>query len=614
MGKTENDSLVLVRVDMMLDSLDRLAQTENSAVRFYAELLSQLKLCLAAVDCCILVCVQPGRWNSLIATSPRFGVQAVEQLTRFAMQNHATLPAWWHVEEASSKWIGLGLQGGRWTAGGIVALLPTADPTGNTAELGPANTTAMHELLEAFAEIANRFQWKHGFLQVDPQSIEVRSVAASILACKTATEADKVLADGARCLIDADRVTLVRLGSRMRDYQTLAISGHPTVDLQSSFVRSLHRHLFATGSDHKSFDRLAEWATEVGSAVAVSYPIAGTSLLVMEWFDEGRYVHNASRIESAIPWLTVAWQSHSRPNTKGLQTLLLKLVVLSICVACSIIFFASATELTIHSQGTLQPSEQRFVFAPAEGYVDKIHVADGQLVRIGEIIATMESPQLQLQINQVASEIGIVDQKRNGLNITLNQLEPADDPSNVTGSRLAGEIQELESRRQSLLEQKELLDRENERLKLRSPIDGTLMAWEVERHLENRPVRRGDLLFRVASLEEQWRIESTVADWESGYVVDVQRAQRLENKPLSVEFVLATASELRGVARIDQIGNTMRDVNGSPQLDLVVIPNTRIENPRLGTSATVSIPCGRFPRWFVWTRSILDAVRRRFWF
>ena len=627
MGNSGDGNLVLARVDMMLDSLDRLAQTESSAVRFYGELLSQLKIVLAATDCCILVCIQPGRWHSQAATSPHFGVQAVERLTTFATQSGAILPARWHVEEESGRWIGLGLQSSRWTAGGIVARLPLSDPTGNASESRPAITTAMVELLEAFAEIVNRFQLKHGFLTVDPLSSEVRAVTASILACKTANEADKVTVDGARCLIDADRVTLVCAGTRMRDYQTLAISGHPTVDLQSNFVRSLHQRLFSIRSDQKSFGQLAEWSTEVGSAVAVSYPIATLagvspnlsriavdSLLVLEWFDEERYVHNASRIESSLPWLTVAWQSHTRSKSKGLQTLLLKWVILTVCVAGCVLFFVSPTELTIHAQGTLQPSEQRFVFAPAEGYVDKVLVVDGQLVRSGEIIAAMESPQLQLQINHVDAEIGIVDQKRDGLNITLNQLKPADDPSNVTGSRLAGEVQELESRRQNLIEQRALLDREHERLQLRSPINGTLIAWELERHLENRPVRRGDVLFRIASLAGQWQIESTVPDWESGYVVNAQRFQRAENTPLAVEFVLASASELRGVGRIDQMGNTMRDVNGSPQMELVVSPNLPVENPRLGTSATVSIPCGQFPRWFVWTRSILDAVRRRFWF
>lgn len=622
MANPGGENLVLARVDMMLDSLDRLAQTESSPTRFYAELLGQLKLVLGAIDCCIVARIQPGRWSSLAATSAMFGAQAAQHLTTFATKNAAILPARWLDEAPDSRWIGYGLHGNNWTADGIVALLPMVCPAGS-----PANTRAMHELLEAFAEILNRFQLKQGFTQADPQSNEIRAIVGSILACKTTKEADKGLVDGARCLIDADRVTLVQRGPGRDGCRTLAISGHPKVDTKSNFVHSLQRHLVSVNTNSQSNELLADWAEEIGSKIAILYPIEqrtgvstdgsrvkANSLLVLEWFEEERYVHNVLRIDSALPWLSVAWQSHPRSRTSiAMNTRLPRWCIVVVVLACFAWFFARPTELTILSQGTLQPLEQRFVFAPAEGYIDKIHVADGQLVRTGEVIATMESPQLQLQINQVSAEIGIVGQKRDGINITLNQLKPAEDQSNVTGSRLAGEVQELEARRQNLLEQKKLLEREQERLQLRSPINGTMIAWEFERHLENRPVRRGDLLFRVASLEDQWRIESTVADWESGYVFEAQRAKLEESKPLVVEFVFASASKERGTGKVGQFSNTMRDVNGSQQLDVVVAPDFRIENPRLGTSATVSIPCGQFPRWFVWTRSILDAVRRRFW-
>ena len=217
-------------------------------------------------------------------------------------------------------------------------------------------------------------------------------------------------------------------------------------------------------------------------------------------------------------------------------------------------------------------------------------------------------------VNQIAAEIGLVDQKRAGLNITLNQLKPADDPTNLTGSRLAGEVQELEARRANLVEQKQLLDREQERLQLRSPIDGTVIAWEVEKYLENRPVRRGDTLLRVAALDHRWRLESAVADWESGYVVEAYRALQAENKPLSVEYVLASSPGVRRSGKVLNISSTMLEVDGGQHLEVLVEPDALLESRRLGTSVTVSIPCGQFPRWFVWTRSILDAVHRRFWF
>ena len=328
-----------------------------------------------------------------------------------------------------------------------------------------------------------------------------------------------------------------------------------------------------------------------------------------------RYLANAAKIEPMLPWLTDAWQGRSRPvNRSVLRSKLLKWISVAVCLGGGIIYFMSPTELVILAQGTLQASEQRFVFAPAEGYVDKIYVADGQIVQSGEVVATISSPPLQLQVNQIAAEIGLTDQKRAGLNITLNQLKPADDPTNLTDSRLAGEVQELEARRANLVEQKQLLDREQERLQLRSPIDGTVIAWEVEKYLENRPVRRGDTLLRIAALDQQWRLESTVADWESGYVVEAYGAMQAEHKSLAVEYVLASSPGVKRTGNVLSISSTMLDVDGGQHLEVMVEPDEMQESRRLGTSVTVSIPCGRFPRWFVWTRSILDAVHRRFWF
>ena len=119
---------------------------------------------------------------------------------------------------------------------------------------------------------------------------------------------------------------------------------------------------------------------------------------------------------------------------------------------------------------------------------------------------------------------------------------------------------------------------------------------------------------RIAALDHQWRLESTVADWESGYVVEAYRAMQAEKKSQAVEYVLASSPGMRRTGKILSISNTMLDVAGSQHLEVMVEPDAMLESRRLGTSVTVSIPCGQFSRWFVWTRSILDAVHRRFWF
>ncbi len=608
----------MARVDRSLNELDQLARKESSPSRFYGELLRQLKLLLPASDCCIVTRIQPERLVAIAATTPTFGGQAEQFLSKSASQNPDGLPRQWVEQTQSVEWFSCCLRGPTWSEGGIVAMLPLATQMRSEKGDVPVSHSTISEMLSAFAEVVCSFQSQHSLLPSNSRSTEMRSIVRSILACNTAREADQVLVDGARCLLDADRVSLLR-SLHTSNSQTIAISDVSSVDAKSDVVLALNRlNLTANVSTHQN-QQLTNLASETGSAMALAIPIhdneSSRSFLVLEWAAMDRYLVNATKIEPILPWLTDAWQVRSRPvNRRVLRTRLSKWATVSVCLGGVMIYFMSPTELTILAQGTLQSSEQRFVFSPAEGYVDKIYVADGQSVPSGEVLATISSPQLQLQVNQIAAEIGLVDQKRAGLNITLNQLKPADDPTNLTGSRLAGEVQELEARRANLVEQKQLLDREQERLQLRSPIDGTVIAWEVEKYLENRPVRRGDTLLRVAALDHRWRLESTVADWESGYVVEAYRAMQAENKPLSVEYVLASSPGVRRSGKVLSISSTMLEVDGGQHLEVLVEPDALLESRRLGTSVTVSIPCGQFPRWFVWTRSILDAVHRRFWF
>ncbi len=622
-GGLPNNSLRLARVDHVLNELDRLALTDCFPTKFYAVLLGQLKLLLDAVDCSIVIPVHSRRWCAISATCTAFADEAERQLAGTGFDMPASEIAQWVTlaesdfapgESKTSKaaWLGRSLNGVNWSSGGILA------------KLSSPITAETKALLSAMADTAGGFHMRHELAQSASRSHEIRSVIGTMVACHEERKADRLLVDGARCLIDADRVSLVQTKGAGGTTKILAISGQPQLDPNACFNMAL-KQLFTKGDI--SDQQLDVFAKENGSAVAVLFPFgkltsntqapaprAPNTALLLEWFDRERYSQNASHVSSTLTWVTQVWHQLPRAKAKDLwKSRLVQWAIAAAIVTGTVLFFLSPTELTILAQGTLEPSEQRFVFAPADGYVDKIHIADGQRVVAGEIVVSLTSPQLQLQLNQVSAEIGIMEQKRDGLNIAINQLKSADDPANLTGSRLVGEVQELEAKRKSLVEQKKLLDREQERLQLRSPINGNVIAWEVDKYLENRPVRRGDTLLRIAALEQNWRIEATVVDWEAGYVTDANQKRTELNKPLTVEFVVSSSSGETHVGHVSQISDTMRDAGGSQRLDLEVRPDKPIQRPRLGTSATVSIPCGQFPRWFVWTRSIIDAVRRRFW-
>jgi len=52
------------------------------------------------------------------------------------------------------------------------------------------------------------------------------------------------------------------------------------------------------------------------------------------------------------------------------------------------------------------------------------------------VVAVLSSPSLQLQLNQIDSEITLTNQRSEGLNISLNQIRPNQEQAETLASRL----------------------------------------------------------------------------------------------------------------------------------------------------------------------------------
>ncbi|MBS0203647.1 MAG: biotin/lipoyl-binding protein [Planctomycetes bacterium] len=60
---------------------------------------------------------------------------------------------------------------------------------------------------------------------------------------------------------------------------------------------------------------------------------------------------------------------------------------------------------TIHAAFTLEPCSMQAVFAPIDGRLISIHVSDGQFVRSGDCLATLENTELEMQVLQLEHEV-----------------------------------------------------------------------------------------------------------------------------------------------------------------------------------------------------------------
>jgi hypothetical protein len=632
----------IAQVDQLLNELDRLSKLDIQPSKFYSELLRRLNHIVGSSVSWVVHASSESKWHVLACEGEQSQLDCCGWLTNELKKQPTAIPVQISQRDPSGAWIGVSLRPIGWTSGGIIIRLPASSPV--AADAGIA------EMLSAFCEIANSFQLNEPTQRWESLRGPLRAIANEIVTSENQATASRAFVNGVRSLLDADRVSLIRNNSGLntrvqQDVSVLAISNATLINTSSPVVQDLLAAAKSIIISPNPNQPLANLAKQHDMASAIAIPIAISSdnanehssnssrsenqdLLIIEWAVSDRYHSAALVIADVIPRLSDAWTHnqqavrvparvrHFFEQLQSSNGFVKKFFWLCMGIG-TLAYLLSHSELSIRGVGTLQPTTQRFLFAPADGYVESIFVKDGEQVLQDQIIARINSPALNIEQNRIDSEIELIEEMKSGFNVTLNQLQSNDEKSILLGGQLAGEIKELEKKHESLLTQRELILKEQKRMELRSPISGTVIAWDLESQLESRPVKLGDTLFRIADIgpvREQWRIEVPVADWESGYISNAMEKSSEKSSSMKVTFALPSTPRETWTGTLVNSGSSLYSYQGSQHLDFYVQLDEAIPEPRIGTTAIVSFPCGSSPRWFIFSRAMLDAIHRRFWF
>lgn len=133
---------------------------------------------------------------------------------------------------------------------------------------------------------------------------------------------------------------------------------------------------------------------------------------------------------------------------------------------------------------TVEPTERRLSLAPFEGLLATTHVAPGDVVVAGQVLATMDGRELQWELTGV-----VADQER-----AAQERDTAMASHDVAKSYMAAlEVERLAAR-------ETLLRDRIARLRVRSPLSGIVLAGGLDRR-ENVPVKIGQSLYEIAPLD-----------------------------------------------------------------------------------------------------------------
>lgn len=287
----------------------------------------------------------------------------------------------------------------------------------------------------------------------------------------------------------------------------------------------------------------------------------------------------------------------------------LAVVALVTAIVLSLIFVPK--DFNLEAEGTLMPEMRREVFAPIDGEVIEVLVDHNQLVQKGDVLVRLRNPDLEVQLTETEGQIltTLAEKTRVQGQLGLRrQLEPSDRRA------LEAEQNELEIKHQVLLEKRALQKKRAEDLVIKSPIDGIVVSWDVEKTLRSRPIMTGQVLLEVADLSQPLFLELELPEKREGHL-DAYIVQQNLVEPgskLDVTYILATDPDksLEAKLLVDRVSaRAEADDEHGAIIKMHAIPKQeplRDLKPRPGAKVIAKIQCGRRSSGFVFFHEIIE--------
>ncbi len=138
---------------------------------------------------------------------------------------------------------------------------------------------------------------------------------------------------------------------------------------------------------------------------------------------------------------------------------------------------------------TVEPASKSFVASPIDGRIREATVRPGDLVAQGQVLAHLDDEQLRWQLSAAQADYETASKKRD----------------TALANRAGGELRLAQLEQERIAVQLESLQRQLERLELRSPTDGVVVQGDWFQS-DGAPVSRGDMLFEIAAMDDM-RVE-----------------------------------------------------------------------------------------------------------
>lgn len=498
------------------------------------------------------------------------------------------------------------------------------------------------------SELAEKFERFAGQLF---RSLDVREVAATA-------------ANDGRLLTEADRLSVAVQYNKKTVVK--AISGQDSVNRRANLVRlmeAMASKVIATGETliysgqteqlaPQIEQPLADYVQESGSRMVMVVPLFETEPLIDE-SDEQKQPRKKEKKRVPIGGLIVEQVSESQPrpgladrvelisshigtalwNARAHNQLFLMplwrflgrrmrwlegrnlvktLLVLAVLASVILAMVFIPYEYRVEGEGQLMPEIQKDVFAPRDGDIIGVFVDSRDEVNRDQELVLIRDDELELEYLSTQKEIE--SQQGNLLKLEADRSHAQDRGQNEDLARIAGEMREAAIEIAHLRDRLKVLTERQQTLHVRSRIDGVVSTFQLKQMLENRPVKRGEVLMEIADPTGPWRLELDVEEHRLGHILREQL--KLGVTELRVEFRLATEPDRTYEGKLDLIATRTNasESKGSVIKIFVSIEDEDLKiNRHIGAEVRAKISCGERSLGYVLFGDVVEFIQKYLW-
>jgi multidrug resistance efflux pump len=191
---------------------------------------------------------------------------------------------------------------------------------------------------------------------------------------------------------------------------------------------------------------------------------------------------------------------------------LAKKVALILLLILVLLAFIAPFPFTVGGEAEIAPTDRHLAFCKIEGLIDKVYVLEGSRVVADQVVATLDSRELDYKIKVQEKQYEILTSEMTILRSSANE-----DPSKLAESAL------VELKRKAAWEELQFLKWQTQFLKIKSPVAGIVITKDVD-SLVGKKLQAGEPFCEIASPNEL-SVEVFVPEDRITYV---KQGQKLE--------------------------------------------------------------------------------------